>query len=113
MATSDDVLSAVNAVRAEVQAIVRDVLTAEPRKPGSRITQTEVLRAMLEAQQSRGQVHSSVSISRNARGGKQWEIVVRAGESADVQTAAECARVAQEIDTALTAVYGTDDGGNP
>lgn len=113
MATSDDVLSAVNAMRADLEAVVREVVNAEPRKPGSRITQTEVLRAMLEAQQSRGQVHSSVSISRNARGGKQWEVVVRAGESADVQTAADCARVAQDIDTALTAVYGRDDGGQP
>lgn len=111
MATSDDVLAAVNTMRAELGAVVAEIANAPEREPGRRITQTEVLRALLEAQQSRGQVHSSVSISRNARGGKQWEIVVRAGESADVQTAADCARVAEEIDTALTAVYGNSDGG--
>lgn len=111
MSTSDDVLAAVASLRAELAGLVADAMQAQPDTTSRRITQTEVLRALLEAQQNRGQVHSSVSISRNAKGGKQWEVVVRAGESADVQTAADCARAAQSIDEALTLTYGSDDGG--
>lgn len=49
--------------------------------------------------------HSSVSLTRNARGETQIEVTVRSGESGEVTNARDCARVAAELYDSLRDTY--------
>lgn len=53
---------------------------------------------------------ASVSLTRNAKGHTQIEVVVRAGESDEVQTAEDAQRKAEQVYDALCAKYPTESG---
>lgn len=57
-----------------------------------------------------GGEHSSVTLSRNAKGETQIEVVVRTAEEGEVRTAHDAARVARELYDSLAAAYPTTAG---
>lgn len=66
---------------------------------------------MLELMLSRGtREHSSVTLSRNARGETQIEVVVRTDDSGLVPTVDDAAAKARELYDDLRAVYPTGSG---
>lgn len=62
--------------------------------PARRISLSEVTRLLLERGSSE---HSSVTLTRNAKGETQIEVVVRTGDQGEVQTAEEAELVAQGV----------------
>jgi hypothetical protein len=68
----------------------------------SRVTLSEVVRALLERGSSE---HSSVTLSRNARGETQIEVVVRTGDTGGVQTVAEAELLAVAVYDRLRGSY--------
>lgn len=74
--------------------------------PAPRMTQGEIIRALLE----RGSVgSSSVSITRNAKGEVQLEVIVRTGDAGDVTTAQDAEQVAAAVYDRLAAKYPYGD----
>lgn len=59
-----------------------------------RINNSEIIRRLLERG---GSEHSSVTITRNAKGETQLEVVVRTGEGGEVTTPEQAEQVAQAI----------------
>lgn len=59
-----------------------------------RLTQAQIIGLLL---QRRSADHSSVSLSRNAKGETQIEVTVRSGDSAEVETVDEAAEKAAEL----------------
>lgn len=111
MATSDDVLAAVTRLNADLREALRAAVAGTPHEPGRRMTMSEVLRSMLDAQQNRGGHSSSVTLSRNARGATQIEVTVRSGDSPAIETAADAHAEAVRIYDALRLSYPDSDGG--
>lgn len=62
--------------------------------PTPRVTNSEIIRRLLERG---GSEHSSVTITRNAKGETQLEVVVRTGEGGEVTTPAQAEQLATEI----------------
>lgn len=73
--------------------------------PPRRLTQREILEAFLASLQKGGGEHSSVKLSRNARGETQVEVTVRTGDTEEVQTAADAASRARQIYDHLCDLY--------
>lgn len=73
--------------------------------PRRRITQAEIMEQLIGALSRSGQDHSSVRLSRNARGDTQIEVVVRTGDTPEVQTAADCSERARQIYDHLCGLY--------
>lgn len=63
----------------------------EQGEPGKRrpLRKDDVLAALLARATQTGSEHSSVRLARNAKGDTQIEIVVRSGDSPDIETAAQ------------------------
>lgn len=72
-----------------------------------RLTLSQIVEKLLERG---GGEHSSVTLSRNAKGETQIEVVVRTAEQGDVQTAADAATVAQQLYDTLRARYPMSSG---
>lgn len=70
--------------------------------PTPRITQSEIIRALLERGSSE---RSSVTIARNAKGEVQLEVIVRTGDAGAVQTPEDAERIAGEVYDRLVARY--------
>lgn len=78
---------------------------AEAARP-RRLTQGEILAALLERiVAGAGTEHSSVELTRNAKGDVQIKVAVRTGESDEVLTAEHAAAKARSIYDALAAIY--------
>lgn len=75
--------------------------------PGRRINMSDVLWLLL-TKPTRD--HSSVTLSRNAKGETQIEVVVRTGESDEVATIFDAERVAGEVFTRLRTAYPMSSG---
>lgn len=76
--------------------------------PARRISLSEVTRLLLERGSSE---HSSVTLTRNAKGETQIEVVVRTGDQGEVQTAEEAELVAQGVYDRLRERYPFGAGG--
>lgn len=103
MSTADDY----DAQLAQARAGTRPIAPPEPGAPNGkphRLTMTQVLEAHLAAMLKPAGVHSSVTVSRNAKGDFQYEVVVRAGDRPEIQTAADCAAEAHRIAADLAAL---------
>lgn len=75
-----------------------------------RLTLSDVVDRLLD----RGPTdHSSVTLSRNAKGDTQVEVVVRTGDSGEVQTADQAAAKARELYDTLTAAYPREQAPAP
>lgn len=70
--------------------------------PAQRITQGEIIRELLARG---GAEHSSVTITRNAKGETQLEVVVRTGEGGNVTTPEQAEETAQAIYDRLRVRY--------
>ena len=70
------------------------------------LRQSEILRAFLERMKASGQgEHSTVKLSRNAKGDTQIEVSVRTGESDEVATVDDAAAKAKAVYDTLAAFY--------
>lgn len=72
-----------------------------------RLSLSEILELMLTRPASE---HSSVSLTRNAKGETQIEVTVRTGDAGGTETAAEAAAEAQSIYDRLRATYPLANG---
>jgi hypothetical protein len=72
-----------------------------------RLTLTDVVEKLLDRG---GSEHSSVTLSRNAKGETQIEVVVRTGEAGSVQTIEEAEAAAVTVYERLRARYPTSTG---
>lgn len=83
--------------------------TESQAEPPRRMTLSQVVEALLQRGSSE---HSSVTLTRNAKGETQIEVVVRTGDSGGVQTIEEAEAAARSVYERLTAVYrfGTSSG---
>ena len=73
-----------------------------------RVSLSEVVRALLE---KGGSEHHSVTLTRNAKGQTQIEVVVRASEGSAISMPSEAAATASAIYDALRKDYPYEDGG--
>lgn len=73
--------------------------------PTPRVTNSEIIRRLLDRG---GSEHSSVTITRNAKGATQLEVVVRTGEGGAITTPEEAETVAAEIYDRLRERYPFD-----
>jgi len=81
---------------------------AEPALPAARrLSLSQVVEKLLERGTSE---HSSVTLSRNAKGETQLEVVVRTGESGAVQTIADAEQAARAVYDRLRAAYPFGEG---
>ena len=78
--------------------------TAEASK---RLTLSEILELLLTKSSSE---HSSVTLSRNARGVTQIEVTVRTGDDGSIKTAADAKAHAQTLYDQLRSAYPMPDG---
>ena len=72
-----------------------------------RLSLSEVTRALLDRG---GSEHSSVTLTRNAKGETQIEVVVRTGEGGDVQTVEQAEEHAKQVYDRLRTAYPFADG---
>lgn len=79
-------------------------LQVEHDGPG-RVNLSEVVRGLLAAVTKTSPQHSAVTITRNARGGIQYEVTVRTGDSDDVVTVDDAAAKAVELEDRLALLY--------
>lgn len=81
-----------------------------PAEAPKRMSLSQVVEALL---QRGGSEHSSVTISRNAKGETQLEVVVRTGDAGEVATIEQAEQHAREVyDRLRTAYpYGGEAGG--
>lgn len=71
-----------------------DTSSPPASEPARRLTLSQIVEQLLQRGGAGG---SSVSLTRNAKGETQLEVVVRTGEHGDVQTIAEAEQAAQEV----------------
>ena len=71
-----------------------DQHTSHAAEPARRLTLSQIVELLLQRGGAGG---SSVSLTRNAKGETQLEVVVRTGEHGDVQTIAQAEQAAQEV----------------
>lgn len=102
------VIDRLRAEQLEHFAELRELL--ERRRTPS-LTQRDILAALLAAQTKQGSEHSSVKLTRNAKGDAQLEVIVRTGESAEIDTAAKAADEAVRIYNSLCELFPMFRGG--
>lgn len=82
------------------------VTVEHPEPPPRPLRQSEILRAFLERMKAAGQgEHSTVKLTRNAKGDTQIEVSVRTGESDEVATVDDAAAKAKSVYDTLAAFY--------
>lgn len=86
-------------------------LRVDPSDSG-RLRLSDVTRALLAAVSKTGGEHSTVRLTRNARGDTQIEVYVRTGDADDVTTVDEAAAKAADVYDRLALVYPHNGGPN-
>lgn len=83
--------------------------------PGSprRLTLSQIVEAQLAALNRAGGEHSTVRLTRNAKGDTQIEVVVRTGDESHIVTAADAATHARAIYDDLRVAYPMAGNGSP
>lgn len=108
--SAEDTARQVAALREEL----RDALASgrlEAAVPEARsISRAEILRGLLAAISKTGGEHSTVKLTRNARGDTQVEVSVRTGDHEGVETAADAAAEAVRIYDNLRELYPMNGG---
>jgi hypothetical protein len=103
--SAEDTARQVAAMREELRdAIDAGRLQVEPSESG-RLRLSEVTRALLAALSKTGGEHSTVKLTRNAKGDTQIEVSVRTGDSPEVETAADAMAEAVRLYDNLREVY--------
>lgn len=80
---------------------------ATPAEAPKRMSLSQVVEALLQRGSSE---HSSVTISRNAKGETQLEVVVRTGDAGEVATIEEAEAAAKAVYDRLRAAYPFGEG---
>jgi len=109
----DDYQAEVRRLRNELAQLRGEGLREVP--PPRRLTKDEILRAHLERMvAAAGGEHSTIKLSRNAKGDTQIEVSVRTGDSEEVATVDDAAAKAKAVYDTLAAFYpiGTPDAGD-
>jgi hypothetical protein len=75
---------------------------SEPNQAARRMSLSQVVEALL---QRGGSEHSSVTLSRNAKGETQIEVVVRTGDQGAIQTIEQAETAADEVYSRLRSSY--------
>jgi len=106
MTTTDDFHRELLHMRELIEQRLPDVPAEDGTVKRRRVTKDDVLASFLASLNRGGQEHSSVRISRNARGDTQFEVVVRSGDTPEIETAAqamaEATRLYLVLDEAFT-----------
>lgn len=103
--SSEETSYQVAALRDELrEAIAAGRLQVEPTESG-RLRMSEVTRALLAALAKHGGEHSTVKLTRNAKGDTQVEVSVRTGDTEDVVTVDDAAAKAVEVYDRLRLLY--------
>lgn len=75
-------------------------------EPPRRMTQGQILAAFVETMRTRATgEHSTVKLTRNAKGDTQIEVSIRTGESEDVATVEDAAAKARSVYDAMRMLY--------
>ena len=103
--SAEDTARQVNALREELRELVAagTIRVDDPR--GRRVTQAELVRGLIEAVTKTGGEHSTIKLTRNAKGDTQIEVSVRTGDSPEVQTVEDASAKATAVYDALRLVY--------
>jgi hypothetical protein len=103
--SAEDTARQVAALREELRELVAaGRLQVEPAESG-RLRMSDVTRALLAALAKTGGEHSTVKLTRNAKGDTQIEVSVRTGDTEDVVSVDEAAAKAAEVYDRLRLVY--------
>lgn len=105
MTELDDVYLALDRMRKEIED--RLPLAGDetaPAKPRA-LRKDDVLAALLAKTTQTGSEHSSIRLARNAKGDTQIEVVVRSGDSPEIQTASDAAAEANRLYTNFCELY--------
>lgn len=87
--SAEDAGRQVELLREELQTAIDRGLVAVEGQAGRSITRAEIMRGLLSAINKTGGEHSTVRLSRNAKGDTQFEVSVRTGEADAIATAAD------------------------
>jgi hypothetical protein len=103
--SAEDTARQVAALREELrEAIAAGRVSVEPTESG-RLRMSEVTRSLLAALSKTGGEHSTVKLTRNAKGDTQIEVSVRTGDTPEVETAADAMAEAVRLYDSLREVY--------
>ncbi|MCI0346582.1 MAG: hypothetical protein L0221_14230 [Chloroflexi bacterium] len=87
--SAEDAARQVELMREELRSAIEAGTLAAHGIEGRSITRAEILRGLLSAVNKTGGEHSTIRLSRNAKGDTQFEVSVRTGESDALATAAD------------------------
>lgn len=108
--SAEDTARQVAALREELRELVASG-RIEVAEAGARsITRAEILRGLIAALNKTGGEHSTVRLSRNAKGDTQIEVSVRTGDSPAIETAADASAEAVRIYTNLRELFPMNAG---
>ena len=110
MADMEDVYLQLSQLRDLVEARLPEIAEPGEEPKRRRVSKDDVLAALLARATSVGSEHSSVRLSRNAKGDTQVEVVVRSGDSPEIQTAAQATAEAVRIYDNLRELYPMTGG---
>lgn len=103
--SSEETARQVELLREELASAIASGTLAAAGVEGRSITRAEILRGLLSAVNKTGGEHSTVKLSRNAKGEPQFEVSVRTGESAEIATAADAAAEAIRLYEMLAELF--------
>lgn len=92
-------------LRAELRELVEAGRIRVDDPTTRRVTNAELVRGLIEAVTKTGGEHSTVKLTRNAKGDTQVEVSVRTGDTPDVQTVDAAAAKAVEVYDRLRLLY--------
>lgn len=103
--SAEDTTRQVAALREELRALV-DAGTIRVDDPlRRRVTNAELVRGLIDAVTKTGGEHSTIKLTRNAKGDTQIEVSVRTGDSPEVVTAADAVAEAVRLYDNLRELY--------
>lgn len=103
--SAEDTARELAGLRAELRELIRaGRLDVEPSDSG-RLRMSDVTRALLAALSKTGGEHSTVKLTRNAKGDTQIEVSVRTGDTEGVVTVDDAAAKALDVYDRLRLVY--------
>lgn len=95
--SAEDTARQVAALREELRELVASGRIAVDDAHARSITRAEILRGMLSALNKTGGEHSTIRLTRNAKGDTQIEVSVRTGDSPAIETAADASAEAVRL----------------
>lgn len=105
MSDIEDVYLAVSGLRDQLGELLERFGTEPAPAPRRRVTKDDVLAGFLASINKAGGERSSVRLARNAKGDMQFEIVVRTGDTASIETAEQAVAEANRLAEMLATLY--------